>query len=84
MPPRSFFVKRDGTFYEIRIPIEVISAFESEWESFKSIKHKSKEIILEALHEMFRPSMLVRYCDEQFESYLNERTMMQPADPEDE
>lgn len=84
LPPRSFFVKRDGTFYEIRIPIEVISAFESEWESFKSIKHKSKEIILEALHEMFRPSMLVRYCDEQFESYLNERTMMQPADPEDE
>lgn len=84
MPPRTFFLKYDGTFYEIRIPIDVISAFESEWESFKSIKPKSKEIILEALREMFRPSMLVRYCDEQFESYLRERTMIQPADSEDE
>ena len=84
LPPRSFFIKRDGTFYEVRIPIDIISTFESEWESFKSIKQKSKEIILEALREMYRPSILVRYCEEQFESYLHERTMMQPTDPEDE
>jgi hypothetical protein len=69
MMPRTFLLRDDGTFYESRIPTDVFFDFEGEWESFKVLQPKTKEIILDALHEMFRPSPLLRYHDEHIEDY---------------
>ena len=69
MMPRTFLLRDDGTFYDSRIPTDVFFDFEGEWESFKVLQPKTKEIILDALHEMFRPSPLLRYHDEHIEDY---------------
>lgn len=71
MAPRTLFIKYDGTFYESRIPIGAIPDFENEWDSFKNIKMKSKEIILDALRDMYRPSLLVRYHHEHIEDFAH-------------
>ena len=82
MAPRTLFIKYDGTFYESRIPIGAIPDFENEWDSFKIIKMKSKEIILDALRDMYRPSLLVRYHHEHIEDFAH-RNAANPDEQED-
>lgn len=78
-PVRSFLLKSDGTFYEARISREVINELGHDWDSFKSTPKESKEIIIEALREMYRPSPLVRYRDEPFNEFIQK---LYPARPE--
>lgn len=70
MFPRTFLLRDDETFYEARISGDSFSGFEEEWDSFKSLKARTKEIILDALYEMFRPTLWIRYHNEQFEEYV--------------
>lgn len=70
---RSFLLKSDGTFFYTRISKDAIDEFGLDWESFKSIDPKSKEIILEALQEMYKPSELINYRNEQFNEFVQRR-----------
>ena len=85
IPYRSylFLVNSDGTFFEARFSIEALGQFESEWESFKSLREKVKEIILETLSEMYRVTPFIRYRDENFEDYVH-RYASRPSTIEDE
>ena len=40
-----------------------------DWDSFKILQPKSKEIILDTLREMFRPTPWLRYHDTHIEDY---------------
>lgn len=70
---RSFLLKSDGTFFYTRISKDAIDEFGLDWESFKSIDPKSKEIMLEALQEMYKPSELISYRNEQFNEFVQRR-----------
>lgn len=67
---RSLFVKKDGTFFETRISLDTLSDYESDWKSFKSMKPQIKPIVLEALEEMLRSSVFVRYRNTNINHYL--------------
>lgn len=69
--PRIFLIKRDRTFYEMRTTMEAFENFGDEWDSFKKMKKKTKEIILDALREMFRPTSWIRYHNEGLDDYLH-------------
>jgi len=70
IPARSFFIKEDGTFFEMRMPVDVISDYEIDWESFKVQKQQVKEIILDALQEMIRPTSMIRYRSMNIDEYV--------------
>lgn len=72
MTPKSFLIKDDCTFFEARIAAEVFSDFEVEWDTFRQLQPKVKEIVLDTLNEMYRPTVLIRYRSEHFEDYLHE------------
>lgn len=72
MMPRSLLIKEDGTFFESRVPKEVFLDFEMDWDSFKQLQPKVKEIILDTLSEMYRPTSLIRYRSMHIEDYLRE------------
>lgn len=72
MMPRSLLIKEDGTFFESRVPKEVFLDFEMDWDSFKQLQPKVKEIILDTLSEMYRPTSLIRYRSMHIEDYLHE------------
>ena len=78
VPVRSFLLKSDGTFYDARVSKEAIDELKDDWESYKSTPQRSKEIIIETLNEMYRPSTLVRYRDEQFSEYIQKRYQTRP------
>lgn len=72
MMPRSFLIKEDGTFFEARVPKEMFLDFEMEWDSFKQLQPKVKEIVLDTLNEMYRPTSLIRYRSIHIEDYMHE------------
>ena len=72
MMPRSHLIKEDGTFFESRVPKEMFLDFEMEWDSFKQLQPKVKEIVLDTLSEMYRPTSLIRYRSMHIEDYLHE------------
>lgn len=84
MMPRSYLIKNDNTFYEVRVTLEVLHDLEDEWESFKTLKGRSKEIILDALYDMYRPSPLIRHRLEPFEKYAHEHFLSSTIDSENE
>lgn len=69
--PKTILLKQDNTFYEMMFPIEAMADLSSDWEGFKRIETKSREIITEAIVEMFRPSMFVRYNNRDFNEYVD-------------
>lgn len=83
IPPRAFLLKQDGTFYEVRNSVDSINDFKDDWESFKKIEAEQKEIILDALQEMYRPSMLVRNCNEDFKKYITEQIGRRPIEDDE-
>ncbi len=83
--PRLFLIKKDQTFYEMRATMETFRSLESEWDAFKKMKKKTKEIILDALKEAFRPTPWIRYHIETIQDYLR-RTLPQATinEPDEE
>lgn len=85
LPPRSFLIKEDRTFFEARIPPDLIlSEYAFDWESFKGLQTRAKEIILEALEEMYRSTSLIRYREENFEDYIQRYTLPRHIEHDDE
>lgn len=58
---RAILLKEDNTFFESRFTHEVIMQLQEEWEMFKKEEPNVKQIILEALSEMYRPNAFIRY-----------------------
>lgn len=69
--PRTIFLLENGTFYETKVSRDLIFDLSNEWDSFRRLQPESKELILEALREIGRPSMLVRYRSEHIEDYVD-------------
>jgi hypothetical protein len=71
--PRMFLVKSDKTFYELRISPDFFYRFSLEWQDFISLNVDTRTIIIEALSEI-RPSIgVVRYRNESFENFIEEK-----------
>lgn len=70
-PMRSYFVKSDKTFYEVRIPFGAIERLAQEWDSFKMLQENSKKIIVETIQDLLKPSFAVRYHTENIIEYAN-------------
>lgn len=84
IPPRTILVRYDRTFYEVRAVREMVIELGLDWESFTELPTKTREIILDALAEMVRPSALVRYHEEPFRKYINQFAPCKDADAGDE
>lgn len=69
--PRTAFIVSNGTFFESKLSIDFYHDLRYEWNSFKELSVKSKELILETLREISRPGMLVRYHNEDFHEYCD-------------
>ena len=69
MYPRTILVLENGTFYESKLSKDFIFDLKNDWNSFKDLRKKSKELILDALREIGHPSMLIRYRSEHIEDY---------------
>ena len=72
---RSFLLKRDGTFYETRFSLDAFSDFANDWETFRSLKPKEREIILDTLKEISRPVMWFRYHKQTLDAYLSQKAV---------
>lgn len=69
MGMRTILLCEDGTFYEARFSLDSFSDLEMDWDSFKILQPKTKEIILDTLREMFRPTPWLRYRNQHIEDY---------------
>ncbi len=79
---RTFFIKEDQSFYELRFPSDVLKDFETEWTYFKQMKPNIKNIVLDTFHEMYRPNFgLLRYHRDNFNDFL-ERNRIKENDDE--
>lgn len=72
--PRTVFILENGTFFHSRMSKEFFLSLENDWNEFKMLQNKSKELILEALSEIGRSHMLIRYRNEHIEDYCNNIT----------
>ena len=74
MPSRySFLIKEDGTFFILRFPIE-LERLSPHWEDFKELGEESKKAIINAVLDNEDHRMrYVRYRNENFEDFINER-----------
>lgn len=69
--PKTLFILENGSFFDTKLTRVVVFDLANEWDSFKNISKKSKELILDALKELARPSMLLRYHPEHIEDYFD-------------
>ena len=69
-PYRTILLKEDGTFFDCRYALTFIKELEDEWNEFKDIPAKTKEVILETLHGLYRSSMAVRYHAEHIDDFI--------------
>lgn len=82
--PRTVFILENGTFFYSRMTKDFFLSLENDWNEFKALQNKSKELILDALSEIGRPHMLIRYRDEHIEDYCNNITKRLKDFSEDE
>ncbi|SFZ77998.1 DUF4062 domain-containing protein [Chitinimonas taiwanensis] len=67
---RTILVKDDGTFYELRFPIEFLNEIGADWLAFVSMPEDSRRVIYEALSDSERMGAgLLRYRKSKFEEY---------------
>lgn len=69
--PRTIFVLENGTFFETKVSRDLVFDLSNEWDSFRRLQPESKRLILEALREIGKPTMLVRYRSEHIEDYFD-------------
>ena len=84
MGMRTLLIREDGTFYEARFSLSMFSDFETDWESFKMLRPKAKEIILDTLREMYTPTPWLRYHNQHIEDYTRARSVPREIDCEEE
>lgn len=81
--PRTIFLLEDGTFFDSKVNKEAFLDLEHEWNAFKKLREKSKELVLEALREISNPTMLIRYHSEHFEDYCDKIKRHQSSNREE-
>ena len=81
---KTILLKSDDTFYEMMLPKEVMFDINNDWDDFRRIEPKSREIITDAIVEMSRPSMLVRYNSRSFHEYIDRLHYESRRDTDDE
>lgn len=69
--PRTIVLLENGSFFDTKLARDIVLEMRNDWDSFKRVSENSKDFILEALREMIRPSMLVRYHSEHIEDYCH-------------
>lgn len=84
MMPRSILLRDDRTFYESRIPTDLFTNFSIEWESFKILQTKTKEIILDALFEMSGVSPWLRYHSETIDEYTQRNNLSRTVERDED
>ena len=67
--PKTILVLKDGTFFDTKLTKNFIFELQNDWSTFKNLQRKSKELICEALREIARPLMLIKYRPEHIEDY---------------
>ncbi len=71
MVPRTIFLKDDDTFYDCRMRFEMVEDIFDDWDSFKKEPSRIKEIVFDAVAEMYSPRMSeCRYRTESFNKYV--------------
>lgn len=78
---RTILIKNDNSFFECRTPIDFIKDLNIEWDNFKALSEKSKNIILETLYDTQRPLWYgIRYHHTPIDQYLNKSSNLQHND----
>jgi len=70
---RTFLVKEDDTFYEMRFSRDMLNQIQMDWDAFVQIPTESRTVILDALGDMRMGPGLVRYSGESFDRFLHEQ-----------
>lgn len=66
MRGRTFLIKADETYFELRFPIEYINNLSLDWEAFIKLSEDVRAIIFDALGDMRTPLGFIRYIKEPF------------------
>jgi hypothetical protein len=72
---RCFLVKHDTTFYECRIPREILDELQLDWHAFMQYSPESRHVIIEALREMPIGIPSLRYIQKPFDMYYKQIIM---------
>ena len=75
MRARTYMVKEDDTYYELRYPPEILNQLRLDWESFMHVPPDSRAVILDALAEMRFGPGFIRYTGESFKDYIIEQSI---------
>lgn len=67
---RSFLIKADETFFELRFGPDFIYQLSTDWQAFVELSKESKAVIIDALGEMGGGLRILRYVPEPFGSFV--------------
>lgn len=73
---RTYLIKEDGTYYEMRYPLEFLSEMSLEWEAFCELSPDSRAVIIDALADMRFGPPFIRYYRRPFNEYI-ERLLLE-------
>ena len=79
---RTALVKQDGTFFELRYPL---NRFSIEWQSYIKLSKEIRKVIYEAIEDLDHPNiMMIRYRNEQYSEYIQRFKKLEDGDEEEE
>ena len=78
---KTILIKNDRSFFDCRVPIDLIKDLNYEWDSFKALSEKTKNIILETLYDTHRSSWyVIRYHSTPIDQFLIQSPESQQSD----
>ena len=81
---RTFLLKDDGTYFELRYPKDMLSRISTDWNNFVAMPEESRRVIHEALSDLERMGPpLLRYRDTQFEQSFPDVSEASQTETED-
>ena len=79
-----FFLRNDGTYFELRYPMDFLARISSDWNTFVAMPEDSRMVIHEALSDLERMGPpLLRYRATQFEQSTADGSEVSRSDIED-
>ena len=67
---RTFLLLDDETFFECKLSRNFLIELDDEWDTFKNLSSKTKDLILDALREITRPATLIRHRSMHIDEYI--------------
>ena len=81
---RTILLKDDGTYFELRYPMDFLARISSDWNTFVAMPEDSRMVIHEALSDLERMGPpLLRYRATQFEQSTADGSEVSRSDIED-